>query len=421
MYDIEKENKKYFSSVMQSIEALHKTEEEIENEKILCEKFIDFLVKNADEIGRFHAVEKEIADFLQNFSFSGKIDFTLVRDKLLPLSILRQKLIEMGNEAKKLANLPDRYNCYKAMEVCKQLTMFCLNEMKSTDYDKVLATLDKNIPTLIFIQKEFDKEKQILEKIKNLIQQHSAVLNKFSACKTELQQFVASFPNNRDTDFNTVENRINTLNGLNTQITNIETTLNLIKNYSDRYNKNVILHQTENLISFAYSQMNYNDINKIILDLKNTAANLKSLLTAFDKEKNDTIAFKNKLTQNLPNSWKDDNENLVLEIASIITKGTETSNFYLHTFLDKEQNNIQRKTTDISNSKQQYPSICKKYDKELQKNIIDKYIISDELQKWLQKYKNVQRKKKKKMILFICIAAVVTFIFITAAIVLIIL
>jgi|GEM_PF-4812321 len=360
MLDIKKENAKYFAAVVQSIEALHKAETEVENEKVLFAKFTDFLTKNADEISKFHAIESEVVDFLQKFSFAGKIDFTPVRNKLLPLSPLRQKLIEMGNEAKKIVGLPDRYNCHKAMEMCKQLTIFCLNEMKSADYDKVTVALDKNIPKLRSIQKEFEKEKQILADIKNLLQQHATVLNNFSAYKAALQQFVSLFPNNRDSDLKVVENHLIVLNGIYDKIKDINKTLTQVKSYADRYNKNAVVQQTENLLSFTYVQMKFSDIGKVAVGLQKVAANLKSLINAFDKENKDAATFRDNLNTHTYNIWKEDSDQLVSELNNIIKQGTQKTGFLLQSFYSKIQIAENKKVRDIENKKGQYKWLQRK-------------------------------------------------------------
>jgi hypothetical protein len=360
MLNIIKENNKYFNAVTQSIVALHKTESEIENERGLFTTFTDFLTKNAGEISKFHAIETEIVEFLQTFSFTGKIDFTPVHDKLLPLSSIRQKLIEMGNEAKKLVGLPDRYNCHKAIEVCKQLTLFCVNKMRSTDYEKVTTALDRNIPKLLSIQKEFEKEHRILSDINNVLQQHAAVLNKFPAYNTELQQFVHSFPNNRDTDLETVESRLAVLNDILAQTDDIIKTLAQINQYADRYSKNAIFQQTKSLVSSAYSQLRISNTSRVKVELQRAMSNIKLIINAFDKERKDTIALRNKLKKNSPNLWQEDNERLIAELAGIIKTGTETSNFVLQSFYDRERTAANKKSQDIANVERDYPWIKRK-------------------------------------------------------------
>ncbi|MDR1182638.1 MAG: hypothetical protein LBL13_11730, partial [Bacteroidales bacterium] len=240
MPDITKENAKYFKSVIQSVIDLHGTETEIESDRKTLDQFTDFLTKNADEISKFNAIENEIVDYLKQFSFAGKMDFSPVKSKLQSLPALKEKLVEMGAEAKKLAGKPDRYNCHKAIEICKKLTLFCRNEMQSKDYANVAKLLDTNIPKLLVIQQEFEKEKQILADIKKILQSNKKVLDKFSAFNAEIQQFIASFPNNRDTDLQTVEQQITTLNSINQQAEDTEKTLATVKPYADRFNKNSI-------------------------------------------------------------------------------------------------------------------------------------------------------------------------------------
>jgi hypothetical protein len=301
MPDILKENTKYFNSVMQSIMVLHKTETEVENEKVLFAKFANFLTKNTDEISKFHAVENETVDFLQNFSFTGKIDFTPVRDKLLPLSQIRQKLVEMGNEAKKLAGLPDRYSCFKAVEVCKQLAVFCVNEMKSADYNKVTVALDKNIPKLISIQKKFETENQ------------------------------------------TISNLVDEVTKLSTQI----------KNYADRYNKNAVFSHSQQLLS-SVEQMKFNSFDNTKVAFQKNIDDIKNLSNAFAKERKDTTALRDKLKKESPDLWREDNEQLVSELDTIIKRGTETSNFVLQSFYNREQSARNKKKQDITGKKQEY-------------------------------------------------------------------
>jgi len=354
MSDIKKENTKYFAAIMLSIEDLHKTETEVENEIVLFSKFTDFLIKNADEIGKFHAVENEIVDFLQRFSFTGKIDFTPLRDKLLLLPAIRQKLVEMGNEAKKLVGLPDRYKCHKAMEVCRQLALFCVNEMKFGDYNHVTAALETNIPKLLSIQKEFEKEKQILLDIKKAIQQHTVILNKFSAYNAEIQQFVSYFPTNRDTDLKTVESSLSILNGIYVQTTKIETTITQIRSYVNRYNKNAVSQQIENLLSSVYSRMKISDTNRVDAELKKAMANLQNVINVFDKENKDINTLRNQLMKKSPDLWQENNEQFIAELDIIIKKGTEKSNFALQDFHSRIQTATTKRVNDIENTRQQY-------------------------------------------------------------------
>jgi hypothetical protein len=354
MPDIIKENRKYFAAVMQAVDNLHKVETEIKDEKILFAKFADFLTKNANETGKFHAVENEIVDFLQNFSFTGNVDFTLVRDKLLPLPPIRQKLVEMGKEAKKLVDKPDRYNCYKALEVCKQLAMFCSNEMKSADYAKVTAALENNIPALLKIQQEFETEKKILSDIQTVISKNSAVLNKYAAYKAELQQFVASFPNNRDTDLKTVEQRLTVLNNINKQTEEIEKTGAQIRSYADRFNKNNVQRQAESVLSSVYAQMKFRDAGNTKSNLQQNINSLKTVIASFNKEQTDTIALHNKLKKESPDIWKNDNEQIISELDIIIKKDTRISTFSLQNFYSREQMAVDTKRKDIACVQQKY-------------------------------------------------------------------
>lgn len=359
MPDIIKENKKYFNAVLQSVVHLHETETAIENEKNMIAQLSDFLTKNADEINKFQAIENEIVDYLKQFSFAGKMDFSPIKSKLQPLPALRQKLVEMGKEAQKLAGLPDRYNCFKAMEACKNLTLFCRNEMKSTDYDRIIKSLDTNIPKLLVIQKEFEKEKQILADIKNVLKNNNALLAKYSSFNNELQQFVAVFPNNRDTDLKTVEQRITVLKDINQQTEDIVKTLTKIKPYTDRYNKNSAVKQAESFLSSMYAQMKFGDVSNIKTKLQQINSTLKNIIANFDQEAKEITILYDNLKKKAPDIWEEDNKQMLSELDSIIKKGTTNSIFTLQTYYSRIQTAINKKAQE-SNILQKYKWLKRK-------------------------------------------------------------
>ena len=491
MTDIKKENSKYFDSVMQSVIALHKTEDDVKIEKKAIYDFVDFLTKKADETGKFHAVENEIVEYLKNYKFDGKIDFTPVCIKLDQLSPIKQKLGELVIEAKKLKDKPDRYNCQKAMETCRKLTQYCVNDMTSANYDKVTAALDANTPKLRDIQEKFERENQIKSDINQMLQRKAAVLKKYPAFKSELQQFLASFPNDPDADKKTVESRLVELTVINklseeadsllakisnytadrynktaivrqaenalsstcssmitstirafeaelkkniadlTSVINAfekesqfladlkkllhqhssilnkfsafkaelqqflaatpndrktienrlaalseinkltEETDNLlakIRNYADRFNKNAVLLQTENTLSFAYSIMRISDINKFEVELIKNNADIRNVINDFDKERKKITELRDRLKNNFLDMWKEDNDQFITELDDIIKKGTENSNFDGKSFTQRIKPAEGKKKQDIENIKLQYKWLKKeRYTEELSK------------------------------------------------------
>lgn len=354
MPDIIQENKEHFAALVQSVTKFHKIEAKIENDKELCIKITDFLAKNANEINKFHTIENEIIDFLQNFSFANTLDFTPVRDKLLPLQTIRLKLVKMGAEASKLVGKPDRYNCHRAINVCKQLAIFCSEKMKSADYGRVTSVLEKNIQALTQIQQEFETEDRILKDIQAVINKNAAVLNKFVAFKSELEQYAATFPHNRDTDLKEVEQRIAGLFDVDKETEKIIKLIAQIRNYADRFKKKSVQQQAESILSTAYAQMRFSNINTIKSKLSNILSSINYIVTAFNKEQKDTVAFRNRL-QTLPhNIWKEDNEQIISDLNRIIKKGTEKEDFSLQSFHTRVQTAINKRTQDISDIEQKH-------------------------------------------------------------------
>lgn len=354
MPDIMQENKEYFTAVLQSVAELHKTETEIENENELFVKITDFLAKNADKIDKFHAVENEIIEFLQNFTFTGNIDFTPIRDKLLPLQTIRSKLAEMEMEARKLVGKPDRYNCHRATNVCKQLAIFCYDKMKSADYDKVTSALEKNIPALLKIQQEFETENRIFKDIQSIISKNTNLLNKFAAFKAELEQYVATFPHNRDTDKKNVEQRLIALLDVNKETEKIANLISKIYNYADRFNKKNVLQQAKNMLATTYVQMKFNDISNSKSNLQNNISRLEIVIASFDKEQKNTIALCREQQSQPYNIWREDNEQIISDLDKIIKRGTEKENFSLQSFHTRVQMAINKRAQDISKIEQKH-------------------------------------------------------------------
>ena len=411
MNDIVSENSKRLNAVLGSVEDLHKTETAIKDELNTVVQFIDFLSKNGDEIGKFHAVENEIADYLRNFSFAGKIDFFAARDKLSKLPGLKQKLANMGSEAQKLASMPDRYNCFKAMEVCKNLTLFCVNEMKSVDYDRVTTALDTNIPKLLAIQKEFETEKRIFSDIKNLISKNASIFNKYTAFKMEIEQFLAKFPNNRDTDFQTVEKQIFALNEIDKLYHQIEGLVSQIKNNPDKFQKNATIQQAEQQFIYAKTQMKYGDTNKVKNDFMASISRLKQVVADFDNESKaiaqmyNTIAqMHNVLQQRTPDLWAEESEKLISELDTI-RKNSKQSNIDLQLYATRIQKASETKKQNIADFELLYGSWLKRgrNKQKLDSEIRNKYVSFADFKNFI----STVEKQRKELMWKIVIAAVV--------------
>jgi hypothetical protein len=344
MSDIKSENTKYFAAVMQVISEWHKLEAEIESEKQTIAQFVDYITKNADEISKFLAVENEIVELLNNYSFIKGINLSPAKNILQPLPNLKQKLITLGAEAKKLAGKPDRHDCHRAMEICKNLTLSCMNNMKSADYNTVSELLDQNIQKLLEIQNRFADEDAKVFNLSKKIQKLSAQ----------------------------------------------------IKNYADRFNKNAVLNKSQQLLQSA-EEAKFANFGHIKQNLEQCIKSIETVIKSFDKEHNDTIALRNQLGHYSPNSWSEDNDELISEINDVVSNGTATSNFSLQAFFDREKNNRQKKSNDIASFRKQYGRIAKRYGSQLQSEIIDEYVLSSELQRWLTKYKAIESKRLKKI------------------------
>ncbi|MDR2286619.1 MAG: hypothetical protein LBE04_03975 [Prevotellaceae bacterium] len=397
MHNIINENTKIFSSIMQSVQTLHETEIFIEDETKMFRTFMDFLTKNADEIGKFHAVEEEMVDYLRQYSFNGKADFSSVKDKLQPLTGIKQLLATMGSAAKELVGYPNRYGCHKKIEECKTLTDFCINRMKSVNYDKTVTELKVYISDLKDIKKELETDAKILADIKNIINSNNALLNKYTAFKTETEQFVSGFPNDRDNDLATIKQWIHTLSEVDKLLDKVGAISTQIQHYANRYQKDAVWKQADQIISFAHTQMKRCDMSKTKSDLQNIIPKLNQVISDFDKEYDTIVQLIGKLKQRTPDHWEEDNENLIYELSAIIKNDTRKQNFVLQDFYTREQDACDKKKHDISGFERQHADLMKRYANRLYSAIRDKYVSYSCFQQWITDILEEERKRINRL------------------------
>jgi hypothetical protein len=378
---------------MQSIQTLHDTETFIEDEKKTFRTFLDFLTNNADEISKFHAVEEEMVDYLRQYSFSGKADFSPVKNKLQPLPGIKQLLATMGNAAKELVGYPNRYGCHKKMEECKTLTEFCINRMKSVNYDTTVTELKIYISDLEYIKKEFETESKILADIKNIVNSNKTLLDKYTAFKTETEQFVSGFPNDRDNDLATIKQRIHTLSEVDKLLDKVSAISTQIQHYTNRYQKDAAWKQASQIISFAHTQMKYRDLSKTKSDLQNSIPKLNQVISDFDREYDAIVQLIGKLQKRTPDRWEEDNENLIYELSALIKNDTRKQNFVLQDFYTREQDACDKKKHDISGFERQHANLMKRYGNRLYSAIRDKYVGYSYFQQWITDILEEERKR----------------------------
>ena len=315
-----KENKTKLDAVLMSVNDLHKAEVALESDSKQLVQFVDFLMKNADDVGCFKAVENEIINDLQKFSFD-KIDYSPIDKKISSLPVVKHKLANLAEEAKKLKGKPDRYNCYNILEACKKVASFCVNEMKATDQNKAVEAIDKIIPTLISIQKEFEIEDKILAEINERMNQHSAVLNKYKAFKTEMDQFVANFPNNRDTDLKIVEQHFFVLNKVDMQINELLVDVKKLDGFLDKFGNSKALEDCKKLVLITFNEMKYSECDRVIVALNTSIQKLRTIKNQFDILKN--LLNKHSATLNKYAAFKTEIDHLLDKENSVDLKTLE--------------------------------------------------------------------------------------------------
>ena len=361
---------------------------EFETENQILENIDKLKKQHAATLNKYKAFKIEMDQFVASFPNNRDTDLKTVEQRILALDKVDKMIHNLGTEAKKISAFPDKYGCHKALEDCKKMILTCVNEMKFADCDHKAAELNTILSSIRAIQKEFDVENKIKTDIQNLLNNHSAILSKYAAFKTEIDQIVIK---GTSTDLKTVEQRLLTLSEIDKLYQQIDGVISQVQNFADRYQKNATIQQVSQDLIFARTQMKYHDTNKMKHDFGLALTGLSQIVGEFENEKKTAEKILKALQERKPDSWAEDNEQLISELTAIIGKDTRKTAFVLRDFLNRIQRARDKKKLDIEAFEQYNGSWLKrsKNRESLDTEIRNKYVSLEEFKTFIDSRKGV--------------------------------
>jgi hypothetical protein len=379
MTDHQEKNDVY-ASVIVSIGELFSVTESIKKGKAVLTSFSDYMTQNEEEISKFESVTNEVCGFMNSYDFSKGFHLESMLKKLQPIHSLRLKLRQMGGEAKKLTAYPDRYGSKRAIEICRSLSMKCKERLTLDEIEKVSQIVDTNINKLIEILKEFQGDGYILLQINEAIEANKGLLTKYKAFFAELQQYVAGFPHPERNDLAIVTERIETAKKLDTLLGNAQKSVAGIQNYYDRYGKNALVARYKSTTNDIFTRMHYVDVNGYKSKLCGIIKEVKEVSLKFEKEHQEIVNILSVLSQNKPEIWKEDNEELKKKLTQMIDRDTRM----VQLDVDKIKNNItaakRKRVNDIKVTTEKYSWLRWKKYTGFHDRLVSRYISYSEYQ-----------------------------------------
>lgn len=382
-----------YESLIGSIGNLHIVSESIKKDKVMLSSFADYINQNEAEITKFGKALMELRDYLGKYDFSKGFQLEAMNKKLEALHPLRLKLAKMGEEAKKLAVFPDRYGSKRAIEICRNLALTCMERMSLEESGKVSELVDANTGKLLDIQKKFASDDYIKDQINDAIAADRNTLVKYKAYYAEIQQYVSGFPHSGEDDLAVVKKRIETVKQVEMLVVKVGKTIEPIKSWCDRYNKSKVVANYMAVVNDAYTKMRYSDVDKHKGRLNDAEKQAMSVIAAFEKENSELVQLQSTLMRKSPEIWKEDNESMMGTITSLLGKDTRKASFSLEQLRNKIMDAKRNRLDYIGSMVKRFGWLTRKNYKGPHDDLISEYISLAEYNDSVEAMRKDHRKR----------------------------
>lgn len=382
-----------YESLLNAVGALSSIGFAIRKEHRILSDFSDYLSQNESEISKFGSVSAEVQDYMDKYNFANGFLFDSMHKKLEALNPLRQKLAEMGERAKRLSNYPDRYGSKKAIEICKNLALTCMQKMRLDEIVKVAGVTDANTQKLTDILQLLERDSQILSKINELIVSNKDKLSKFKVYYAELQQYVKAFPHGTD-DLSVVKERITTVEQLSSLLSSVDSAVNGIRPYYDRYDKGTVVANYTDVMNDMMTKMLYVEVGKYKTRLNGVRQKVQMVEDAFEKETKDLTNLQSWLKGNKLEMWLEDRESILKEVNNLMRIDPRKENYNIRNLNNKVVQAKQKKHSDVEKMVVRYPWLERnnKY-KAVHTELMKKSLSYGQYQKAVKKIKKIRRNR----------------------------
>ena len=371
--------KKQYGTLLKAVGEMPDVVETIYKDRDAMTGFIGYLSQNEGEISKFWKATEEVCEYLDKYDFASGYQFDTMQKRIELLHPLRLKLAEMGEAAKKLSAFPDRYGSKKAIEICRNLALTCMERMNLSESEKVSELVGTNTQKLIGLQKLLERDEYILSQINAAIDSEKTVLNKFKAFLAELREYVSCFPHHGADDLSVVKGRISSLKQIDALSGDVGNSVAAIRNYFDRYNKGMVVAKFDNVVREMTRSMRYSDISSFRLQLEDVLKKVRLVSDAFEKESKELKTLKSTLMAKQPEVWKEDNEQLLARVTTILNKDTRKTSFDIGQLKNDLIDAKMKRTNEIDHVVKQYAWLDrnKKYNA-VHQRLLAKYLSSHE-------------------------------------------
>lgn len=371
-----------YDKLFASVDALFRTDEAIKANMMEISSLVDFLSQNEAEIEKYRNATLDLQKRLDEYDFTkGSIHEYVqkIRKKVETLHPLRLKLVEMGEEAKKLSVFPDRYNSKKAIEICRNLVLGCREKMNLDESSKVMQVVETNTQKLIELRRLFERDDKILCQIRAAINADKMVLERFKAYYAELQQYVSEFPHSSQDDLTVVTKRIIVAKNLMAMYTKVEKEIMSIKDYCDRYNKEMVIANYNKTVQTMFSSMIESDVGRIETQLNDVLKQLQAMRNSFYLEHQELDALLVSLMSRHSDIWKEDNEGLLATVSSLLDIDTPKEDFDINQLKCSFSDAKTKRLNTVNDMISKYPWLeSKKRYKTVHDKVISRYMESAE-------------------------------------------
>lgn len=319
-----------------------------------------YITDNDTFISKFTLARKQLLNFLTTYDFSKGYDFSQLKENIDSLLLLRQRLVKMSDEARKLMAIPSRYGYAKNIEICKNLVIACRDKLTLDGARKLIEVVDNNIAKLLEMGKNFNSDQSVLNEIHQLIQASYAEIKPFNAFVQELNQYVNTLQHPSLKNLEEIDRRIRSVLDLREAWQEINAVVESVKGYADRHNKKELLTKYQKLVNDMLSIMCYADISRYRAMLDEINKRLHQLMDAYEQDKKELYTLRSLLNEKKPEIWSDDNKALLKKVNNLLEGDTARLSFDRFQLKNQYKQFVTNRNADIRDAVAEYPWLEKK-------------------------------------------------------------
>ncbi len=395
-----------YSDILESMVTYEKLDAEQIRGKEEMRSLATYITQNEGVIAKFHNVNHQLLNFLATYNFSNGYNFGELKENLASLLLLREKLVTMSEQAKKLMAIPSRYGYAKSIESCRNLVIACREKLTLGEAKKLIDIVENNTNKLLEMSKKFNSDQSQLNEIRHLIQENLSEISMFKGFVQELNQYADSIFSPNIKDIEEVERRIKSVLQLKEKLYRNQALVKSITGYAERHNKNVLLAKHQKVVDDSMSVMRSADISRYSAIFDDLHRQFLLLIDAFGQDKQELRELQSLLKEKKPEIWSDDNETMLKTVENLLEGDVERKSFDVRQLKNKYKQLVTNRNNDIRDTVEEYSWLEKKKYYDFHQGLLRRYISkSYYLDRIHEKRKEVIKQRLKWVGIVIGVAA----------------